>query len=1409
MKTKNCIKRFLLITSLLLSNAASFAQINLNQRATLMMEPGDTIIRIIWDKYTLQHVAFYIVEEINNAIPAGIDTANLDALQDVMQFPLTAVLQNEFYLTTESGTPTFFYDLPIFPDQSTYLKKFRIKLIFDNFSTAYSTEVGITEYAGQEAYYASLAAGPCPSLTSPPFGWVPTGLTSSAVANCCLIISQQWTEICSVPSSVCSSNNQTDCTPMCHCIFCVFCAHTCSNHLSGPNGGCVGWFGNCNPGGATAWIITSVYQLNFTASSSASTYCEGQTIQLFGQGVNVTGVPAPSFSWTGPNGFSSNLQNPTIPNSTPSNSGIYYVTISIPGCTQYFQVNITVKQGVHVNAPITVCTGGQVHLSVTPLSSTATYHWTGPNGFNSNVANPVFSASSSANSGTYTLTVVDPPCTFTTTTTVNVTPPFPPFMLSGPNNTCKNNITISIPSTISSNNTLSEIHWSDGIFNGIPNTIGSYTMSQDFQSITITNWGSFTSGTISVFLNINGCYTQGYLLIHKCCFADPFFSDGNISSYFPELTSINLYNNGVITQPLVNPGYRLAFNGTVYIDQNVEFRDCPNLMCGPDAKIVVKSGVTLKLSNSNTTPQNSSFLYQTVLYAKCDTMWDGIYIEPGGHLIVTSANNLRTTISDAKNGVVSMAGGDYKILNSQFDRNNKDIVVQPFLGNHTGYVSGTIFSSTGSTLLPYNDYSINWWSPGKPGLTRTSTGIDVDHVNKIDLGDPSSNRNTFVNMDFGIKSSYSFLTVINNSFNKISGSWSYGNGRAIWIKNGNTTNTPSVIGSNTIPNANDFNDCFIGVFAESNLSLFCRNNIFTSLNNINNPNSTQILLQNCGQSACHVNSNTFYLHNYGIRLANTVSSLSYPAGSIKIYDNHFLPLSGSNAQSRTAICMGNANLTKVNVEIYNNHDIKNTTTGIELSGQEGVNVHDNDITFLNQGIYLGGIGIRALNCKNLSLKWNTVTMNAQVTASNSEGISIQNCWNDPMGGIISHNTITKCSVGLRARWNCSQSTFACNTMDRCLKGFYFGVPPTSVNPAQPATIGNQIFYNNGSMITFGPTANQWLNMPSVSTPRITGYVSPSTWRYNGPILGTSYSPNPSSVNSNLLLSPSSVSNSTMCSQYYYSFPNQNLSEVSSDLREEIFGPIIRDEITYETMQEENKYLANYYAYQCFSEHPELLHLDSQTDDLFHDYYETLVHTNFGELESVREKIARENYLSAAETNEFIVSGNEQETYQRTVNAIYLNTWAEDQYILNRDQEVLLEPIAFMNPLVGGPAVYGARVLLGINPEESDGDPQFRIGGTKDNNQKTSSEIPEKIIFGIIYPNPNDGKMTLEYSLPEGKKASLEIYSLTGVSYVSKNLPSGTGVLKINETGLSPGFYLYDIIVDKISIEHGKLSIIKQ
>ena len=117
----------------------------------------------------------------------------------------------------------------------------------------------------------------------------------------------------------------------------------CTGANGGGGGGAGSSFGgtcvaanNANHGYAT---ITWTPGVNITAANTGP-YCAGQTITL----TALNG--ATGYQWSGPNGFQSNLQNPTIPNSTAANAGVYTLNFTSQNC------NSSTTTTVVVNTPI-------------------------------------------------------------------------------------------------------------------------------------------------------------------------------------------------------------------------------------------------------------------------------------------------------------------------------------------------------------------------------------------------------------------------------------------------------------------------------------------------------------------------------------------------------------------------------------------------------------------------------------------------------------------------------------------------------------------------------------------------------------------------------------------------------------------------------------------------------------------------------------------------------------------------------------------------------------------------------------------------------------------------------------------------------------------------------------------------
>ncbi|KAA8479949.1 gliding motility-associated-like protein [Arcticibacter tournemirensis] len=156
---------------------------------------------------------------------------------------------------------------------------------------------------------------------------------------------------------------------------------------------------------------------------SNSPICAGSTLIL-----STTGIAGASYNWTGPNGFSSSLQNPEINNATSAASGTYSLTVTVNGCPSASGTTDVVVNPIPPaplagsNSPL--CAGSSLSLQAEPLTG-ATYTWTGPNGFSSNLRNPVINSASLADAGTYYVTTTIAGCTGpaqAVTVVINTTP---------------------------------------------------------------------------------------------------------------------------------------------------------------------------------------------------------------------------------------------------------------------------------------------------------------------------------------------------------------------------------------------------------------------------------------------------------------------------------------------------------------------------------------------------------------------------------------------------------------------------------------------------------------------------------------------------------------------------------------------------------------------------------------------------------------------------------------------------------------------------------------------------------------------------------------------------------------------------------------------------------------------------
>ncbi|HEV8609870.1 MAG TPA: right-handed parallel beta-helix repeat-containing protein [Thermoanaerobaculia bacterium] len=127
---------------------------------------------------------------------------------------------------------------------------------------------------------------------------------------------------------------------------------------------------------------TATLSVNATPAPVASNngpICVGQTLQL-----SASTVAGASYSWTGPNAFTSSQQNPTIPSATVAASGTYGVTATVAGCASPVAMTnavVNTSPSAVITAPSSVCPNSAGNSASVPDAGIgATYSWTIANG---------------------------------------------------------------------------------------------------------------------------------------------------------------------------------------------------------------------------------------------------------------------------------------------------------------------------------------------------------------------------------------------------------------------------------------------------------------------------------------------------------------------------------------------------------------------------------------------------------------------------------------------------------------------------------------------------------------------------------------------------------------------------------------------------------------------------------------------------------------------------------------------------------------------------------------------------------------------------------------------------------------------------------------------------------------------
>ncbi len=376
-------------------------------------------------------------------------------------------------------------------------------------------------------------------------------------------------------------------------------------------------------------VGVTIYSLPIASANNDGAVCEGEDLNLLGGPVNMT-----SYSWSGPNTFSSSSQSPSVSGITLAGDGIYTLTVTDGnGCTDSESTTVVVNENPTINADSDspVCQGSDLHLTSEPSGGSGTYStfiWTGPNTFSSGEEGPTIVAATAAASGTYSVTVTDDlGCSTTAAATTDVIVNVRPTVSVGYNDKVCLNSSLILTATPNggSGNFINYVWRKDGSVisgeNGSTLTIASSALSDagDY-SVTVQDDSGCISDAANVGVTIytlpiasannDGAVCEGddlNLLGGPVNMASYSWSGPNTfssSSQSPSVSGITLAGDGVYTLTVVDGnGCTDSESTTVVVNEN------PTINAGSDSPVCQRNDLHLTSEPSGGSGTYSTFAW--------------------------------------------------------------------------------------------------------------------------------------------------------------------------------------------------------------------------------------------------------------------------------------------------------------------------------------------------------------------------------------------------------------------------------------------------------------------------------------------------------------------------------------------------------------------------------------------------------------------------------------------------------------------------------------------------------------------------------------------------------------------------------------------------------------------------------
>ena len=229
-------------------------------------------------------------------------------------------------------------------------------------------------------------------------------------------------------------------------------------------------------------------------------------------------------------------------------------------------------------------------------------------------------------------------------------------------------------------------------------------------------------------------------------------------------------------------------------------------------------------------------------------------------------------------------------------------------------------------------------------------------------------------------------------------------------------------------------------------------------------------------------------------------------------------------------------------------------------------------------------------------------------------------------------------------------------------------------------------------------------------------------------------------------------------------------------------------------------MAREYAYELLLSDTSIIYMGDTSDYVYLAFYNNMQSSDAAHYLNAITAM-NENNLSLAQSELSLIADTNDVNHNRIiVDNIYLNTWAQNNYQLTDEQVRTLTEIAYLDPNANGDAVYTARVMLNIDPDNED----------YDNKALQQYPKPEVKPNGVhVYPNPAKESVTIAFDCPIAGEGIVEFWGIMGNKLLSSTIPQASVKQTINVSSLVSGIYFYVIKVNGDKFSSGKLIILNK